>query len=332
MDHWSSYSEDEFWRQWARSSAGSLSLMVHWQHQPDEWRSRLQAALTGLLRWPKLPDEPDVSLLGQKDAQGFSIQKIALDSAEGLRVPGYLCIPHQNETPLPAVLLVQDTGTPKERVVGLLDETDPEAAVGSRLARAGYVVCCIDRRGRGERPASGYTGMLADWSGMPRVSREAQDVAIALRALAGRPDVRADRVGIVGIRDGVPAALYATLMAPGAHSLALCGYLMRYRELPLAGPHQCRERLLSAARTTVPAGLLELCDFEDLCCLVAPRPLHLSLREEELCVCAANAERLIRQGYELQGEKIKLTGGLPEDAGEHPGQGVVSFLDDWLKL
>ncbi|HCU38572.1 MAG TPA: hypothetical protein DGT21_25085 [Armatimonadetes bacterium] len=332
MDHWSSYSEDEFWRQWARSSAGSLSLMVHWQHQPDEWRSRLQQRLGELLAWPALPDAPEVRMLGQKDAQGFSIQKISLDSVEGLCIPGYVCIPHQNEIPLPAVLLVQDTGTSKEQMVGLLDEADPEAAVGSRLARAGYVVCCIDRRGRGERPASDYTGMLADWSGMPRVSREAQDVAIALRALAGRPDVREDRVGLVGIGDGVPVALYATLMAPGAHSLALCGYLMRYRELALAKLCESRERLLAAARTTVPAGLLEVCDFEDLCCLVAPRPLYLSLFEGELCVCAANAERLIRQGYDLQGEKIKLTSGLPEDTEEHPGPGVLSFLDDWLKL
>jgi len=329
MDHWPSYSEDEFWRQWAQTSAGSLSLMVNWQQQPEEWRRRLAAALAELLRWPELPDAPDVRLLGQKDAQGFSIQKIALDSVEGLRVPGYICIPHENETPLPAVLICQDTDTSKEAIVGLLDETDPDAAFGSRLARAGYVVCCIDRRGHDERPASGYAGILAEWSGMPEVSREAQDLAVALKALAQRPDVRADRVGVVGIGNGVPAAIYAAAMAPGTHSIALCGYLMRYRELPVAGP---RERLLSLAEGTVPPGLLALCDFEDLCCLLAPRPLHLSLRGDDVCPCALNALRLIREGYELQGERIKLTSAVGEDTPEHSGESVASFLDDWLKL
>ncbi len=332
MRNWTSCTEDEFWRQWAHTSAGSLSLMVHHQDCVDDWRRLLSARLADLLQWPELPGAPKVRLLGQKDAQGFSIQKVSFLSVEGLEVPGYVCIPHQNETPLPAVLISQDSAASKEQVVGLDDESDPDGAAGSRLARAGYVVMCIDRRGSGERRASGYRRLLSDWTGTPAVGREAQDAAIALAALADRPDVRGDRVGIVGIGDGAPAALYAALMTQLAHSVALCGYLPRYRELPLARPLGVRERLFAAAETTVPPGLLDCCDFEDLCSLLSPRPLHLSLIEDEVSQCALNALRLIRQGYELQGEKIKLTATMSEVTSEHPGESVSAFLDDWLKL
>ncbi|NLJ36402.1 MAG: hypothetical protein GX358_09295 [candidate division WS1 bacterium] len=334
LRHWHSYHEDEWWRQWANAASGELSLLAAWHHDPEKWRRLLGEQVEKLLGWEQPSVQPQVELLGQKDAPGFSLQKVAVEADDGTWMTGYVCVPHDNQQPLPAVVLAHDAASSKEAMVGLLTEHNPEKAPGSHLAASGYVVCCMDPRGAGERPRSSDIGDLWQWLGKPPVGRDAMDLVMARKMLAERPDVTEQRIGIVGMGSGGMAALYASIMDEGFRATAICGCLMRYRSLPLqATVHQRRVLHERLANSAVP-GLLAYADFEDLACLVAPRPL---------CVCqgadaelphelATDVASRITEGFEVMGEKAKLTVEVTDQPVVYPTAEVLRFLDDWLLL
>ncbi|MFC8099760.1 alpha/beta hydrolase family protein [Streptomyces sp. NPDC057363] len=119
---------------------------------------------------------------------------------DGTPLAGTLTLP-AGPGPHPAVLLLHGSGpldrdgnTPKL----VLDLGGP---VAEALAAAGIATLRYDRRGAGATPgdwrAAGFTG-------------NRQDASAALRALAARPDVRADAVGVVGHSEG---ALHAMTLA-----------------------------------------------------------------------------------------------------------------------
>ena len=334
LDTWPTYAEHEWWRQWATHHAGEFSLLARWRHDPDQWQTLLREKLTELLGLQDTHRPVEVQLLGRQDAHNFSIQKIAFPADDGMLVPAYLCVPHNNETPLPAVVLSHDADSSKEAMVGLLAEGNPEAAAGARLAAAGYVVCCLDRRGFGERPREDYASEISDWAGKPEVAADAADLRASCDMLAQRPDVENRRIGIIGIGRGAPAALYAAILHSGFYAIALCGYLSRYRALPLVADRHRRTALQELFAGTIPAGLLAYADFEDLACLLSPRPLCLYQRHEPALPLepASDAARRITEGYTLMGEKIKLTVELSDEHTDYPGPTVMDFLDDWLKL
>jgi hypothetical protein len=334
LDIWPTYAEHEWWRQWATQHVGEFSLLAHWRDDPHQWQILLREKLADLLGLQDTRRPIEVQLLGRQDAHNFSIQKVAFPADDGILVPAYLCVPHDNETPLPAVVLSHDADSSKEAMVGLLAEGNPEAAAGARLAAAGYIVCCLDRRGFGERPRADYASDISAWAGKPEVAADAADLIAACDMLAQRPDVQSRRIGIIGIARGVPAALYAAILHSGFYAIALCGYLGRYRALPLIADRHRRATLQKLFAGTVPAGLLAYADFEDLACLLSPRPLCLYQRHEPDFPMepATDAARRITEGYALMDEKIKLTAQISDEHTDYPGTTVMDFLDDWLKL
>lgn len=119
---------------------------------------------------------------------------------DGTPLAGTLTLP-AGSVPHPAVLLLHGSG-PLDRdgnTPGLM--MDLGRPVAEALAAAGIATLRYDRRGAGSTPgdwrASGFTD-------------NRQDAAAALRALAARPDVRADAVGVIGHSEG---ALHAMTLA-----------------------------------------------------------------------------------------------------------------------
>lgn len=330
---WPTSSDEEFWRQWAIHSVGELSLLAHWRDDHETWRQRLFETLAGLLDFREPCEPVEEQLLGRRDMTTFSIQKIAFPGAGGVTVTAYVCIPHDNEEPLPAVVCYPPQGQSKEKVVGLLDIHNPETAFGAHLAADGYVVMCIDRRGEGERIQPDYGPQLGDWAGTPTVGRDATDLAIARQILQNRPDVIDERIGVIGFDRTGAAALCAAALDAGFYATALCGCIARCRSLPLAGDEQSRQALSYLYRDTVPPGLLKYADFEDVACLLAPRVLCLYQAGGDIPVeVAEDAAGRVRQGYNLMGEKIKLEMTITPEPDTYPGEPVLQFLEDWLKL
>lgn len=135
-------------------------------------------------------------------ARGGALPDIDMTVAadDGTPLAGTLTLP-AGPSPHPAVLLLHGSGpldrdgnTPKL----VMDLARPMAEA---LAAAGIATLRYDRRGAGSTPgdwrASGFTD-----------NRE--DAAAALRALAARPDIRSEAVGVIGHSEG---ALHAMALA-----------------------------------------------------------------------------------------------------------------------
>ncbi|WP_218040922.1 alpha/beta hydrolase family protein [Acrocarpospora macrocephala] len=124
-------------------------------------------------------------------------------AADGLPLAGTLTLP-AGPGPHPAVLLLQGSG----RLDRDANTDRLRMALGPPLAAAiadhGIATLRYDRRGVGATPGNWRATGFAD---------NRRDAAAALRALAARPDIRADAIGVVGHSEG---ALHA--MSLGTHS------------------------------------------------------------------------------------------------------------------
>jgi pimeloyl-ACP methyl ester carboxylesterase len=121
---------------------------------------------------------------------------------DGLPLVGTLTLP-AGPGPHPAVLLLHGSGRlDRDANTGRLRmELGPPLAAA--LAKDGIATLRYDRRGVGATSGDWRATGFAD---------NRRDAAAALRALAGRPDIRADAIGVVGHSEG---AVHA--MSLGAH-------------------------------------------------------------------------------------------------------------------
>lgn len=168
-------------------------------------------------------------------------ERIVFDS-EGLRLVGEIRLPDA-AAPGPAVALTGPFTGVKEQVAGTYAE---------RLARSGFVTLAFDHRGFGESEGR---------RGHEDVQGKLADLRSAVGALAARPEVDPDRIGVVGVCLGGGYAVRAAAADPrvkavagiaggynsparfvdgmgaGAYRSALGGFLDRYDEyVPAVAP------------------------------------------------------------------------------------------------
>ncbi|VVJ17451.1 Uncharacterised protein [Amycolatopsis camponoti] len=121
---------------------------------------------------------------------------------DGLRLAGTLTLP-AGAGPHPAVVLLHGSGRlDRDANTGRL-RMAYGAPMAAALAKDGIATLRYDRRGVGATPG--------DWRATGFTDNR-RDAAAAVRALAARPDIRADAVGVVGHSEG---AIHA--MSLGAH-------------------------------------------------------------------------------------------------------------------
>ena len=119
-------------------------------------------------------------------SQGLAYEDVTLHTADAVALAGWY-LPSANRA---AVVLLHGAGSTRSDVLA-------QAAV---LADAGFGVLMVDARGHGD---SGGRAMDFGWHGDA-------DIAAATAYLATRPDVDADRIGVVGMSMGGEEALGAT--------------------------------------------------------------------------------------------------------------------------
>ncbi len=116
----------------------------------------------------------------------FRMEETTIPAGDGVELSGLLLIP-AGVGPFPAVAHLHGSGANNTR-------TDTwDLAVCEHLARNGIAALIPDKRG------SGRSG--GDWRSADFV-RLAEDARAAVRTLRARPEIRADRVGIVGLSQG----------------------------------------------------------------------------------------------------------------------------------
>lgn len=343
IPRWHSFSPHLSLRERVRGLEPELSLLWLGRDRVEQWREELRGRLSELLGLRATPAEEGVgptacSLdpreMGRADCEGYARIKVAYNVEEGMGALAWVCVPHDNSRPLPAVVCAHSRGAGKDEPVGLTGE-GPEGApwgYAAELAGRGYVALAPDLRGFGERRGC-EAGLAATGAllGRPLVGMNAWDLLRAVDYLGGRPDVRADRIGVMARGTGAMPALFAAAMDERIRCAALDGGLGTWREQIVA--RDCFG--LGAPPADIVPGLLRHADLDDVACLIAPRALMLARGRDDRSVPVGAVEDLwarVRAGFELQGEQVKLETALVDGGEGGRAQPLLRFLDDWLKL
>ena len=225
-------------------------------------RSAKEAAESALFSGVR-PARPSVRSAGMADREGLRVERLYLTTEADYEAPLIVAAPAKGDGPLPAVICLHGTGQSKE---GLLAE------YGETLAQRGYLVAVPDIRMFGER-ADDYVfrAEVEILEGRSLWGLMVWDTLRIADYLRTRPDVDADRLGLVGHSLGGHTAQAAGSLDDGiAATVGSCGIFSYERFYSPRGhstfnnPYVC-----------VP-GILAGGDIYDLYAAQAPRPLMIA--------------------------------------------------------
>ncbi len=148
--------------------------------------------------WPPLLEKPVVEVLATERRESFTQHRVRLPSAPGRAADGYLLLP-DGPGPFPAVIVVfyePETGIGKGQ---------PQTDFALQLVRRGIAALSM-----GTPPSYYYPD--SENPALQPLSSLAYAAANWHRALAGRPDVDPDRIGITGHSYGGKWALFASCL------------------------------------------------------------------------------------------------------------------------
>lgn len=243
-------------------------------------------------------------------------EDVWLTSSDGVELAGWY-IPSENRA---AVILLHGTAT--NRTVMLLH--------AKMLAAAGYGLVMIDMRGHGNSGAAistlGYD--------------EVKDVRAAVDYLLTRPDVDADRIGILGRSMGGATAIRATAQIPEIGALVAESTFSsiedvantNLRQITGLPPGLFMSPIAWFAERDTGVSIEQLRPVDEIA-TISPRPVLLlhgeqdrfvPVRESELLYAAAQAPK----DFQRFGTSGHI--GLIIDEEDRYRQIVVGFFDQWL--
>jgi cephalosporin-C deacetylase-like acetyl esterase len=178
-----------------------------WLQRKQQIRERLAIAFG---EFPPKPCALDPQLLGTIDRDGYRIERVIVQSREGVWITANAYVPTRFGGKRPGVLSVHGHW-PWARV----DPVPHARAVG--LVKLGYFVLAVDAFGAGERaiePARGtYHGALlgaSTWPvGTPLIGLQVYDNMRAVDYMLTRPEVDGDKLAITGASGGGNQSMYA---------------------------------------------------------------------------------------------------------------------------
>lgn len=259
---------------------------------PEDWQRRRKEILeewTALLgEWPPLNDKPEVEILETVRRENFDQHRVRFEWLPGQKTTGYLLIP-DNEGP--------DRDGPRPAVVTVFYE--PETAIGLKgeqrdfayqLAKRGFVTLSIGTTETTENKTYSLYWPNIDDAKLQPLSALACAAANAWHVLADRPEVDAERIGIVGHSYGGKWALFAGCLFDKFAAVAVSdpGILfdddpnVNYWEPWYLGWHPRPWRMRGVpteenpARGLYPKLLEQGRDLHELHALLAPRPFFVS--------------------------------------------------------
>ncbi|MEX0702193.1 MAG: prolyl oligopeptidase family serine peptidase [Planctomycetales bacterium] len=186
---------------------------------PEDWPRRRKEILDtwhGILgEWPPLLKEPKIRIEETTRRENFTQHHGSVQVAENLASDAYLLVP-DGEGPFPAVIVVfyePLTGAGLgERGEAAKDRHD----YGLQLVRRGIVALSIGTpdyaKGAEREQVRDILTELAETSGRQSISTLACCAANAHTALAARPDVDGERIGIIGLSYGGKWSLFASCL------------------------------------------------------------------------------------------------------------------------
>jgi cephalosporin-C deacetylase-like acetyl esterase len=245
--------------------AKAEQLRAERRPSPDEVRK--QAAALTYFEPQRGPVH--VTSFGKTARAGLTIEKFTYESEPGISIPSLLFIPEGGGRK--GAILIADSRGKSTR-----------ARDAETLAAEGNVVLDVDLRGFGEtRPASNETGsyaryfgdyrnaMMALLVGKTMTGMRALDVVRGLDVLAGRSDVDAARMTVIGRGSAAIPALYAALFDRRVSSVVAEGMLNSYDTV-------VSDRIAIGVTEQIVPSVLKHFDLPDVVAAIAPRQVILS--------------------------------------------------------
>ncbi len=242
----------------------------------EEWFERLGA-------WPPLITEPDVEVLANERRENFQQLKVRFLWTPKEMTTGYLLIP-DGDAPRPAVLTVYYE---PETAIGLGGEHRDFAY---QLARRGFVTLSIGTTEATEAQTYALYYPDIDNAEVEPLAMLAYAAANAWHVLASRPEVDANRIGVVGHSFGGKWAMFAGCLFDRFAAVAVSDPGIMFDTHPSVNywepwylgwhPRPWRARGIvtpeNPARGLYPRLLKEGRDLHELHALLAPRPFLVS--------------------------------------------------------
>jgi dienelactone hydrolase len=314
-----------------------------WQAERQQVRAQVWELLGQL---PPRPKAPAVEIVSREDRGDYLLEKFQFDNGAGAAVPGYCLLPKNRSAKAPAILYCHWHGGEynlgKEELFEAKHTPEPP---GPALARRGFVVLAIDAYCFGERNGRGPGGpkergsdgeMTASkfnlWVGRTLWGMMLRDDLMALDYLASRPEVDADRIGVMGMSMGATRAWWLMALDERIKTGVPICCMTR-------GENLIKRELMHAHGIYyfVP-NLLKHFDNEAIMALIAPRPV-LFLDGDQDSTSPVDGihdiESAVRPAYRLYGKENEFQSIVYEGQGHlytpEMWSKTLAWLDDKLK-
>ena len=304
-----------------------------WETQRRELRAQLWQLLGKL---PPRPKRPAVETLSREDRGDYVLEKFQFDNDAGATVPGYLLLPKTVRGKAPAILYCHWHGGQYELGKEELFQAKhtPEAP-GPALATRGFVVLGIDAYCFGERNGCGPGGpgekgsggeMSASkfnlWVGRTLWGMIVRDDLMALDYLVSRPEVAADRIGVMGMSMGATRTWWLMALDERLKTGVSICCLTRYQNLIE------HEALKAHGIYYFVPNLLNHFDTEAIVALIAPRPVLFLDGDHDVTAPADGIQAIqaaVRPVFRLYGRETDFQSVI------YPGQGHIFTPEMWTR-
>ncbi len=275
--------------------------------------------------------------------KGYTRCGFMIETGPGLYVPAFLLIPEGLDKPRPAILCSHGHGIGMNALVGLTEEGKErqykqgyQHDFALQAVKAGFVALAFDQCGFGRRRDIDFSKAqkmpnhceqpsknALHW-GLSMTGIRVWDALRMIDFLQSRPEVLADKIGMVGISGGGLVTQFTAALDDRIRAACVSGYCNRYADCILS-IHHCIDNYV--------AGLGTLADNDDIACLIAPRPLLIeSGTEDPIFPVAATraAVRKLRRCYKLLNASKALEAEIFEGKHEFRGARTWTFFAEHL--
>jgi hypothetical protein len=284
------------------------------------WRDRARAVREQLLvatgLWPELPKTPlHPRVVGKLERDGYSIEKVVLETFPGFTLSGNLYRPAKAPGKLPVVLCPHGHWAD--------GRVNPEVQHRCiRLAKLGAAVFLYDMVGYNDSKAFGHAFLndrLRLW-GLSLVTLQTWDSVRALDWLSGLPDVDPARVGCTGESGGGTQTFLLTALDDRVKAAAPVVMVSEWFQ----GGCVCENA----------AGLRIGTDNVEIAALTAPRPLKLvGATGDWTARTMTHAYPAVRSVYALLGRPDRVSADVfnfPHNYNQTSRNAVYPFFAHWL--
>lgn len=314
-----------------------------------EWQQRLRTELVALLGgFPAQSCDLSPHLLEMRVEDGFTCQKIAIQTLPGEFMPCFVLVPHPSTgtAQLKPVIAIHGHGSWGAGAI-VKAPGDPLGAAlnhqlnydyAGQLARRGYMVFVPEMRGFGERmEAPEHREGEAQWTsscyavgvnalllGKTLLGLRIYDVMRLVDYIRSLPGDLTDTLGCVGLSGGGMVTLFTTALDARITSAVVSGYFNSFRSSIMAMRH--------CLCNFVP-GIVRSAEMVDIAGLVAPRPLLIETGAQDPIFPTAatqQAYKELQKIYSVFGAVQNLDIDVFQGEHEWSGRKAYDWLAKWL--